>query len=338
MSALSIVAKVVGQVAMGKDYYKILGVSRDADEKELKRAYRQLAMKWHPDKNKGNEAEAQAKFQEISEAYDVLSDPKKRQTYDQFGEEGLKGAGGGAYTFNMGDAADIFSRIFGGAGGFSFGGDDFGGASFSFGGPGGFGGGFGGGGFGGGGFGGGFGGGPRRPRKPEPATVPVNCTLEQLFSGCTKKLKITRSKQGRDDPKVFEIDVRPGWKEGTKITYENEGDERPGQLPQDIVFVIQQVPHDVWKRDKDDLVTEEIVSLKQALGGFTLTRPGVDGEPVTLEVRDVLAPNQDRRVVGKGMPKRGGGRGDAVFKFKISFPHYLTEEQRENIVKYLPDD
>ena len=313
---------------MGKDYYAILGVSRDADEKELKRAYRKLAMKWHPDKNPDNQAQAQAKFQEISEAYDVLSDPEKRRTYDQFGEEGLKGGAGGGYTFNFGDASDIFSRIFGGGFG-GFGGDDFG--------FGGFGGG--GGGFGGFSSGRGFGGGrPRGPRKPEPAIIDVKCTLEQLCSGCTKKLKITRRINGSDDPKVFEIEVRPGWKEGTKITYEGEGDQNPGYLPQDLVFVIRQAPHDVWTRDGDNIVTEEIVSLKQALGGFSITRPGIDGEPVTLEVHDILAPNQDRRVSGRGMPRRGGSRGDAVFKFKISFPHYLTEEQRANVVANLPDD
>ena len=97
---------------MGKNYYDILGVSKDADAATLKRAYRKLAMKWHPDKNKDNVEQAQAKFQEISEAYDVLSDPEKRKIYDQFGEEGLKGGAGGSggfpggYSFNAGNAEE----------------------------------------------------------------------------------------------------------------------------------------------------------------------------------------------------------------------------------------
>jgi DnaJ-class molecular chaperone len=106
---------------MGRDYYAILGVPRDADAAALKKAYRKLAMKWHPDKNPDNVAQAQAKFQEISEAYDVLSDDEKRRVYDQFGEDGLKagsGGGPGGYSFRSGNADEIFRRFFGDAGSF----------------------------------------------------------------------------------------------------------------------------------------------------------------------------------------------------------------------------
>jgi DnaJ-class molecular chaperone len=93
----------------------------------------------------------------------------------------------------------------------------------------------------------------------------------------------------------------------------------------------------VWKRIGDDIVTQEIISLKQALCGFSRTRPGLDGEPVTLDVVDVLSPNQDRRVIGAGMPKRGGGRGDAIFKFSIAFPDRLTDDQKALVTEGLPD-
>jgi DnaJ-class molecular chaperone len=306
----------------GRDYYAILGVPRTADTAALKKAYRALAMKWHPDKNPDNQAAAQAKFQEISEAYDVLSDADKRSVYDRWGEEGLKaGAGGhGGYTFNFNQASDLFSQIFGSGGGF---GGSFGGGGF----PGGF------------SFGGGGGGGRPRgpPPKPEPCLVDIQCTLEELFTGCVKKRKITRSINGRDDVKVFEIEVRPGWKNGTKLTYDGEGDRTGGGPAQDIVFVIKEKPHDVWKRDGDDLITSEVISLKQALCGFTCVRPGVDGEPVALVVTDVLGPNQDRRVLGQGMPKKAGGRGAAVFHFSIAFPADLTPEQKEAIAAALPD-
>lgn len=301
---------------MGKDYYKILEVSRDADEATIKKSYRKLAMKWHPDKNIDNQQVAQAKFQEISEAYDVLSDPQKRKTYDQFGEDGLKNGG-----FNFGSAQDIFAQFFGG----SFGG--FGGFED-------FGGGF-------GGMGGGFGGmggmGSRRQKAPEPLEVSVNCTLEQLFTGCVKKLKINRTINGKEDPKIFEINVKPGWKSGTTITFEKEGDQQYNRPAQDIKFIIQEKPHDFLKRVGDDLIVEEIITLKEALCGIKITKQGLDGNPVILEVHDVIAPNQDRRVKGAGMPNKYGQRGDMIFKFKISFPSQLTPQQVQILSTVLPE-
>ena len=402
---------------MGKDFYSILGVSRNADEKELKKAYRKLAMKWHPDKNPDNQAEAQAKFQEISEAYDVLSDPEKRKIYDQFGEEGLKvggnpsdfaqaGAGGAGpraqyYTFNQADAEEIFKRFFGpgGFGGFSMGGDD---DDFGFGSM-----------FGNGGRGGQRGGptftrftsgGPngffqtsgddprfqqftsgdprfqqftrgqqgdprfqgqphrtgqyqrtstgdpfanfkatREPPKPTkkqtlpPSIIEVPCTLEQLFTGTTKKLKVTRTVNGQLQEKIIQLDIKPGWKEGTKITYEGEGDVKPGYKPQDLVFVIKEKKHDYFKRDKDDLIYEDVISLKQALSGFTVKTKGVDGRQLTLNVTDIIQPGTERRLVGEGMPKKGGGRGDLIFKFNVSFPTYLSQEQKNAMIRYLPN-
>jgi DnaJ-class molecular chaperone len=122
---------------MGKDFYQVLGVTKNADAKELKKAYRKLALKWHPDKNQDNVEEAQAKFQEISEAYDILSDPKKKEIYDQYGEEGLKSGGNFGqsspegyqfYQFSQTDAENLFRKFFEGFGNdshFSFGSDNF---------------------------------------------------------------------------------------------------------------------------------------------------------------------------------------------------------------------
>ena len=331
---------------MGKNYYDILGVSKNADQNELKRAYRKLAMKWHPDKNKDNVAEAQAKFQEISEAYDVLSDPEKRKVYDQFGEEGLKGGGTGGfpggYSFYAGNAEEIFRNLFGGGSPF---GDIFGGMGGMGGGPGGFTFNFGGPGMGGMGGMPGMGsmggmGGRRRsdPIKPEPLTIEVPLTLEQLYNGCTKRMKITRNVYGRDEDKILQLDIRPGWKEGTKITFEGEGQQTQGYLPQDVIFVIKEKPHDLYTRDKDNLITNEVISLKQALCGFTINRKGIDGENVRLEVKDVVQPGADRRVPGKGMVNsKTGQRGDLIFHFNIAFPSGLTSQQKETLKHTLPD-
>eukprot|EP01105_Mastigella_eilhardi_P013265 TRINITY_DN3013_c0_g1_i1.p1 TRINITY_DN3013_c0_g1~~TRINITY_DN3013_c0_g1_i1.p1 ORF type:complete len:370 (-),score=82.94 TRINITY_DN3013_c0_g1_i1:94-1203(-) len=361
----------------GKDYYAILGVSRNADETELKKAYRKLALKWHPDRNKGSK-ESTEKFKEIGEAYDVLSDPDKRAVYDQLGEEGLKagagatppgGAGGfpsgfsqgpgGAqfFTFTSGgggrhggagfrDPYDIFREFFGNSSGFSMGGDDEG-----MGGMGGMGGMPGMGGFQGMSFGGmggmpgmaGMGGmqgmgGMRGSsfRKPEPIVRELPCSLEELFKGCTRRLRVTKTivdKQTgvqRQESKILTVDVKPGWKEGTRITFDKEGDDlHPGEVPPaDIVFVVRQKPHSLYTRDGDDLVYTVSVTLTQALTGTTLTLPHVDGSgrEVAVEIPKVITPRYQKRIRGEGMPvsaKRGGGhgeRGDLVVKFGVPFP------------------
>ncbi|OHT10235.1 DnaJ subfamily B member 4 [Tritrichomonas foetus] len=333
---------------MGKDYYAILGVPRDADAAALKKAYRKLAMKWHPDKNPNNQEEAQAKFQEISEAYDVLNDPKKRQIYDQLGEEGLKGGAGaggpgGSYTFTQGNAEEIFKTFFGNDSFFGGGSADsfFGGGGSPFGsffssssnGP-----------FGGhtrstrmpGGFSFNFGGDPPPPEAPEPLVLNISCTLEQLFTGTTKKLKVTRNMNGRNEENILTLDIKPGWKDGTKITFPGEGDHRPGLPPQDVVFIIKERAHDIFKREKDDLVVEHTITLRQSLCGFTMYQNGIDGKEQKLTVTDVVAPGSERRISGQGMPKKGGGRGDLIFRFKVQFPGSLTGDQKDLIKRALP--
>lgn len=329
---------------MGKDYYKILGVGKDADDAALKRAYRKLAMKWHPDKNKDNKDEAIKMFQDISEAYEVLSDKDKRTIYDQYGEEGLKGGPMPGGPGGMGDGA-------GGMGGQSF--------SFSFGGPGGAGGFsdpfdlfsrmFGGGGGGGGedmfmgglgGMGRMGGGGHRGPRKGQTTMVEVRLPLEDLYAGCVKKLKITRKRMAggntyREDQKVVEISVKPGWKAGTKITFEGEGDEAPGVAPGDIVFVIQELPHPRFERRGNDLVFKKSISLTEALCGTQFDVQLLNHRSHQIStVGEVIRPGVAKRIAGLGMPisKFQGSRfGDLIVEFDIRFPQRLTPHQMEQV-------
>eukprot|EP01103_Thecamoeba_quadrilineata_P005952 TRINITY_DN15697_c0_g1_i1.p1 TRINITY_DN15697_c0_g1~~TRINITY_DN15697_c0_g1_i1.p1 ORF type:complete len:345 (+),score=91.45 TRINITY_DN15697_c0_g1_i1:35-1069(+) len=344
---------------MGKDYYKILEVSRSATAEDIKKAYKKLALKYHPDRSKEKDkAASEAKFKEVAEAYDVLSDLQKKEVYDKYGEEGLKGeiptgaeggfggfpggGGGRSYHFNPRSAEDIFAQFFGGgasgfnfsSGGFRGGQDDDddsgfghggGGIPFNFGGRGGM---------------GGMGGGPR---KDKPILTKLNCTLEELYTGCTKKLKITKNirdaQTGKTMPaeKILTIDVKAGWKAGTKVTFKEEGDENPGSTPADLIFVINEKPHEYFKRDGNDLIYTCSVNLKQALVGCAIGVPTLDGRRLKINVHEVIQPGYVKVVPGEGMPisKSPGHKGDLKIQFKIEFPRELTQQQKDQLKSIL---
>ena len=277
---------------MGKDYYKILGLPKSATDDEIKKAYRKLALKYHPDKNKSPQAEEQFKL--VAEAYEVLSDKKKREVYDQYGEEGLKnggipgggsGGGGGPNTFHYsfhGDPRATFAQFFGTSdpfasffnmGGSLFDDDDHeggsGGTFINLGGP-------------------SFGGIPNMGRRTQSFNVhgspnkprdfgtsqdsaiehDLYVSLEDIDKGCTKKMKISRNViapdgSRRKEDKVLTINVKPGWKAGTKITFPREGDQTTGKIPADIVFIIRDKPHPQFKRENSDIRYTAKINLKE---------------------------------------------------------------------------
>ncbi|KAJ2785264.1 Molecular chaperone (DnaJ super) [Coemansia interrupta] len=355
---------------MGKDYYSILGVPKSASEDELKKAYRKLALKWHPDRHKDDKTEAEKKFKDISEAYEVLSDKSKRQIYDQFGEEGLKGGGppgggagggfpggaggfpgGATFSFSSGGGGggggfsgfhpsnpeDIFAQLFGGVGGGGHG------AQFmdvdGSGGMGGF-----------PGLGGMGGGGGARQRMqpnnmpPRQVTRTLPVSLEELYKGCKKKLKVTRrvrSAEGIMTPseKILEIDIQPGWKAGTKVRFNGEGDDN-GNGPQDLVFVIEERPHPVFKRDGNDLNIDMTLTLDEALCGFKKPIHLLDGKAINItNTNNVVRPGQISRMPRYGMPisKRPGNFGALVITYNIQFPTSLTLSQKEKIHEALTE-
>ncbi|KAK9092709.1 hypothetical protein Syun_027620 [Stephania yunnanensis] len=344
---------------MGVDYYNILQVDRNAKDEDIKKAYRKLAMKWHPDKNPNDKKYAEAKFKEVSEAYEVLSDPQKRAIYDQYGEEGLKGqvpppgsegtphdgatffqnGGTTAFRFNPRQADDIFAEFFGfsspfermGGGGGGGGRRKMGGSRFQSGGL----------------FGddifSSFGEVPvnQTPRKSPPVETTVPCSLEELYRGATKKMKISREIadiSGRKTMPVEEIltiDIKPGWKKGTKITFPEKGNEQPNMVPADLVFIVDEKPHSVFTRDGNDLITTEKISLAEALTGYTVNLKTLDGRHLSIPINNVIHPSYEEVVPGEGMPlqKDPKKKGNLRIKFNIKFPTRLTSEQKAGITR-----
>lgn len=368
---------------MGKDYYKILGVGKSVTPEDLKKAYKKLALKWHPDRVPPDQKDAaQTKFQEIGEAFEVLSDPEKKKVYDQVGEEGLKGgfpsgdAGGGGGgggqsfqqfggmpggSFKFSSGEDIFARFFGTSDPFAANDNSpFGGGGM--GGMGGMGGGhpfmnFGAGGGGmpgmmpGAGMGGGGGGqqfqfgGKPTPQQQENLVKdnPVNhtlfVTLEDIYTGTVKRMRITKKimdASGRSTQVSIdkEITVKPGWKDGTKITFEREGDESPGKIPADIIFTLQTKPHDRFQREGDDLVIQCPVSLYDALNGVRKSIQTLDNRQLVVDI-PYITHNTVTLIPGEGIPNpKKRTRGVMKVKFNVEIPE-LNTDQRSKICAIL---
>lgn len=344
-----------------RDYYETLGISKSATEDEIKKAYRKLALKYHPDKNKSPGAEE--KFKEVAEAYEVLSDEKKRKSYDMHGFDGMNGGipeggpsgDGYSYTFTQNvDPRATFEAFFGGSnpfakfgnGGFSdvfMEGEDAGGHF----GPG----------FGHFGMGGNTqvfnigsrGSSPFSHKKPQQQDPPVErelrVSLEDIAKGCTKKIKITRQRLNPDgmstrrEEKILTIDIKKGWKEGTKITFPKEGDEKPGVVPADIVFILKDMPHSTFTRDGSNIIYHKSITLKESLTGCTLRIPTLNpGRHLTLHSSDVIKPDTTKVFPNEGLPfpKQPQRKGNLIVKYLIKFPDFLTTRQRNTLKETLP--
>lgn len=304
-----------------KDFYKVLGVDKDVSEADLKKTYRKLARKYHPDSNPGD-AQAEATFKEISEAYAVLSDPEQRAEYDQ-----IRAMGSGARFTAGGEGAGGFEDVFsmfgkGGRGGrtrtSTSGFDDF----FSV---------FdqGGGGFGSGRFGqpsGGFRGfgGPQRG-----ADVTARTTID--FATATQGETITL--QG-EDGKPFKVKIPAGVSDGQKIRLRGRGRPSPdGGEPGDIVVQVQVRPHPVFTRDGLNLRVTVPVTFTEAALGATIEVPTLGGEPVKLRVAPGTPSGRVLRVKGRGV-HTSKGTGDLLAEVQVVVPSHLDDAAREALERF----
>lgn len=301
-----------------KDYYKILGVDKKASQADIKKAYRSLAKKYHPDKNKDNAA-AEEKFKDISEAYEVLGDEEKRKQYDQLGtnwrqfqQGGFNGGGRGQYqrqpgggfqgTYSGGDFGDMFGGGSGGAGGFS----DFFEQFF------------------GGGARGGFGGQQAgRARKGQDYQADMEITLQEAYAGTSRLLTVNQQQ--------LRIKTKPGVADGQTLRINGKGAPAgPGGAPGDLYINIKVLPDPRFERRGDDLYATVPLDVYTAMLGGEIEVNTMSGL-LKLKVPEGTQPNKSLRLRGKGMPVYGkpDQSGDFYVKIEVKMPAYISAEERQ---------
>jgi len=313
----------------GKDYYKILGVAKSASADEIKKAYRKLALKYHPDHNKGDKA-AEAKFKEISEAYAVLSDPEKRQQYDTFGAEGFQNRFSQEdifrgfdfssifreFGFGGGRSDNIFSQIFGGGMGggqgrahFHTGGSPFQ-SSYQ-----------------------GFQGQPRGI-KGQDLVYELSLTLEDIANGAEKLIAYDL---GGTQERVS-VKIPAGIHSGKKLRLPGKG--RPGIQggPRgDLYIQVHVLDHPLFRRDGDNLLIRQEITFSGAVLGSEIEVPTIDRKRLKLKIPPGTQNGTKFRMRGYGLPLMGGkGRGDQIVEIRVAVPKHLNKEQ-ESLVKKLAE-
>ena len=295
------------------DYYQFLGVSRNATADEIKKAYRKLAMKYHPDKAKGDKKQAEEKFKQISEAYAVLSNPEKKKEYDEFGsqvfrqkfsqEDIFRGFDFGD-IFGDGASESIFSRIFRGqAGGrprgrsrtFSFGGSE---PHFE----------------------------PISPPKGQDLQVEVPITLHEIAFGTDKLVSFNH--QGQVEK--ISVKIPAGSLPGKKLRLTGKGSPGPmGGLSGDLYVKLKEVEHPVFKREGNDLLVDRKIKLSEATLGTKVTVPTLDGKTMSLKVPPGTQSHTKMRLKNYGLPTANGkGRGDQLVRIIVETPANLTKKQK----------
>jgi len=283
-------------INMSRDLYAVLEITRSASSDEVKAAYRKQAYQWHPDRHTATEKEgAELKFKEASRAYEVLSDPRKREAYDCSGGESDVNSSDFSEAYPFQHPNELFDRFFGARRANFF--QEPGQSSSN------------------------------TLLKDMPCFFGLKCTLPELYSGCQKKWKVTKHitdacKRTMQVEKVLQIDIHPGWQAGTKVTFEGEGDETSERLAGDYIFIVEEVPHETFVRNGNDLYHTCTISLAEALSGFNIQLPHLDGRLLLITVNEVVSHKTRKVIQGEGMICKDG-RGDLILQFNILFPERL---------------
>ena len=302
----------------GKDYYKILGISKSATDDEIKKAYRKLAMKYHPDRNKDDKT-AESMFKDISEAYAVLSNKEKRQQYDTFGSEGFQNKFSQEDIFRDFDFGSIFSEFgFGGRGRGSFG-NIFGG--------------MGGNAFKGGGspFNSAFGGRPQ-PVKGKDIIYELSINLEDTLENTEKLIAYHRDNSNQEK---ISVKIPAGISTGKKLRLAAKGNPGINGGPQgDLYIQIRVLEHPVFKRDGDNLLITRNIKFTEAALGTEIEVPTIDKKTLRLKIPPGTQNNAKFRLKGYGVPRMNSkGRGDAYVSINVEIPKDLSKKQEETIKK-----
>ena len=295
-------------MATKRDYYEILGVSKGASDDEIKKAYRKLAVKYHPDKNPGDK-EAEAKFKEINEAHDVLSDKQKRARYDQFGHAGVGGAGGNPFG---GGAGNPF-----GGGNFNFNGQTF---NFDFNGTSAFddilGSIF------------GFGGGARRPRRGSDYQTNVTLTFEEAIFGTAKEVSV--------NGETLKVKIPAGIDDGMSIRLRGKGGPAPegGSEPGDLYVRVRVKSHKHLTREGAIILSEEKIGMVDAALGCEIEVETVDGA-IHMKVPAGTQSGTPFKLSGHGVPFRNDGdRGPHIVTIIVETPKNLSRKQKELLEEF----
>jgi molecular chaperone DnaJ len=349
---------------MKKDFYEILGVTKNSTEAEIKKAYRKKAIEFHPDKNPDNPA-AEENFKKAAEAYEILSDPQKKAKYDQYGHQAFDGSGGfgggGHGGMNMDDIFSQFGDIFGG--GF-------------------------------GGFGGGGGGGVRRT-KGSNLRIKVKLTLEEIANGVEKKVKVKRKVQAAGvtyktcstcngqgqvmrvtntilgrmqsastcpscggsgqildkkpanadsqgmilEDETVSIKIPAGVVDGMQLKVSNKGNDAPGNsVPGDLIVAIEELEHEFLKREGENLHYDLYISFAEAVLGISKDIEAINGK-VRIKLEEGIQSGKILRLKGKGIPSINGyGNGDLLVHVNVWTPKTLNKEQKQFFENALTDD
>jgi molecular chaperone DnaJ len=355
-----------------RDYYEILGVERSASDEEIKKAYRKLAVKYHPDKNPGDKA-AEEKFKELGEAYEALSDPQKRAAYDQYGHSAFDprtraGRGGGGFGGGFHDPFDIFREVFGGGGGASIFDEFFGGGRAD----------------------------PNQPQRGSDLRYEMEITLEDAAHGCEKEVTISKAERcdachgtgGEEGSKIkscptcggrgqvltsrgifsiaqtcpacegagriiekpcracrgsgrrdrhakIHLRIPPGVDTGARLRSTGNGDAGVrGGPPGDLYVVLHLKPHEIFHREGDDLLCEVPIGFVQATLGAEIEVPTLEGR-ATVKMPAGTQPGTIFRLKGRGVKNlQGYGHGDLHIRVSVEVPTRLSSEQRKKLEEF----